>query len=170
MQSFNGGPFLAVKGLIVDMVPARKNGRSDSCTLFFTVEDDNGNVVNMMVTPYTFVADFKPLGVGQEAMFWYRADAPMLLIYPAQYTAVAAAPVKRDRMYDLSYYDESLVNAERTLQLHMDRSVMLRTGSNQYFMGNPAGHNLFVSYAASTRSIPAQTTPLEVFVLCGDMQ
>lgn len=170
MYPYDRGPFLAVSGLIVDVIPARRNGRSDSCILYFTVEVDDGNVVNIMVTPSTFVADWKPLGVGQEVIFWYRADAPMPLIYPPQYTAVVAAPVKRDRMYDVSFYNDSLVNAERTLQLRIDKSVMLRTGNNQFFQGSPANHNLFVSYTTSTRSLPAQTTPVEVIVLCGEMQ
>lgn len=170
MDSFSGGPFLAVKGMIVDVTPARGNGRSDSCTLFFTVEEDNGNIVNFRVLPSTFVAEWKPLAVGEEGIFWYRADAPMLLIYPPQHTAVAAAPVRTDRMYDVSFYDDSLVNAEHTLKLRMDKSVKLRTVGNQYFQGSPANHNLFVSYSDSTRSIPAQTTPQEVIVLCGEMQ
>lgn len=170
MDFMERGPFLAVKGMIVDVMPARGNGRSDSCTLFFSVEDDNGNIVNFMVLPSTFVAEWKPLAVGQEAVFWHRADAPVPLIYPPRYTAAAAAPVRRDRMYDVSFYDNSLVNAEHTLQLHMDKSVQLRTTNNQYFQGSPANHNLFVSYSDSTRSIPAQTTPNEVVVLCGEMQ
>lgn len=170
MYPLSRGPFLAVKGMIVDVMPARMNGRSDSCILYFTVEDDDGNTVNFMVTPHTFVADWKPLTVGQEVIFWYRADAPVPLIYPPQYMAVAAATVKSDRMYDVSFYDDSLVNAEHTLQLHMDKSVELRTGNNQYFQGNPANHNLLVSYSSSTRSIPAQTTPTQVIVLCDEPQ
>ncbi len=170
MYPFSRGPFLAVKGMIVDVTPARTNGSLDGCILYFTLEDDDGNTVNFMVTPYTFVADWKPLAVGQEAIFWYRADAPVPLIYPPQYTAAAAALVRRDRMYDVSFYDDSLINAEHTLQLHMDNSVELRTGNNQYFQGSPANHNLFVSYSSSTRSIPAQTTPLRVIVLCDELQ
>lgn len=170
MDVYGRGPFLAVKGMIVDVVPARGNGQSDSCILYFTVEDDNGNIVNFMVLPSTFVAGWEPLAVGREAIFWHRADAPVPLIYPPRYTAVAAAMVRRDCMYDMSFYDASLVNAEHTLQLHMDKSVRLRTVNNQYFQGSPANHNLFVSYSASTRSIPAQTTPQEVVVICGEMQ
>lgn len=167
MYSVNNGPFLTVQGRIVDAVPAGKNDRAQSCAIYFTVEDGQRNIVTVVVTPNTFVADWKPLNVGQEAIFWHRADAPMLLIYPPRYTAAAAAPFKSGRMYDVSFYDDSLVNAERTLQLHLDRSVMLRTSGNQYFQGNPANHELFVSYTNSTRSIPAQTTPTEVIVLCG---
>ncbi|MCM1113155.1 MAG: hypothetical protein NC399_07885 [Muribaculum sp.] len=163
--------FASVQGVIVDAVPARTgNGRSDSCVLYFTVEEENGNIVNFMVTPLTFVVDWKPLSVGMQCTFWYRTDAPTLLIYPPQYTAVAAAPVRAGRLIDVGFYDTALVNDTHTLQLRLDKSVRLRTVNNQYFQGNPAGHNLVVSYTTSTRSIPAQTTPQEIVVLCDEAQ
>lgn len=162
--------FASVRGIIVDMVPSRTgNGNSDSCFMFFTVEDENGNIVNFMVTPDTFVVDRKPLGVGMECVFWYMTDEPVPLIYPPQYRAAVAAQRRNDRMLDVSFYNDMLVNEEHTLQLNMDKSVALRTTNNQYFQGNPANHNLVVSYTTSTRSIPAQTTPQEVIVLCGQM-
>lgn len=161
--------FASVQGMIVDVVPARAgNGRSESCILYFTVEDDNGNIVNFMVTPFTFVVDWEPLSVGMRGTFWYRTDAPTLLIYPPQYTAVVAAPVRPGRFIDVGYYDTALVNDTHTLQLRLDRSVRLRTINNQYFQGSPANHNLVVSYTTSTRSIPAQTTPQEIVVLCDE--
>lgn len=161
--------FAAVRGVIVDIVPERaQNGRSDGCILYFAVEDGDGNIVNFMVTPYTFVMDWEPLAVGMEGIFWYRTDAPMVLIYPPRYTAVVAAPVKAGRMIDVSFYDDALVNEEHMLQLRLDRTVKLRTTNNQYFLGSPADHDLVVSYTTSTRSIPAQTTPDEIVVLCGE--
>ncbi|MCM1100847.1 MAG: hypothetical protein NC079_01025 [Clostridium sp.] len=163
--------FAGVRGVIVDIAPARAGeGRSDSCILYFTVEDENGNIVTFMVTPYTFVLDGEPLLMGTESIFWYRTDAPTVLIYPPQYTAVVAAPVKAGRMLDVSFYDDALVNEEHSLQLNLDRSVRLRATNGQYFMGNPANHNLVVSYTTSTRSIPAQTTPREVVVLCDELR
>lgn len=170
MSSCHSCSYASVQGTIVDIVPARAgDGRSDSCILYFTVEDDNGNIVNFMVTPRTYVVDYKPLNVGMKCIFWYRTDVPAILIYPPQYTAVVAAPQRRDRMMNVSYYDAALVNEERTLQLHMDRSVALRTTNNQYFQGSPANHNLVVTYTNSTRSIPAQTTPESIVVLCDEM-
>ena len=60
----------------------------------------------------------------------------------------------------------ALVNEDQTLQLNMDGSVNVRTTNNQYFQGSPANHDLVVVYGSSTRSIPAQTTPELVVVLC----
>lgn len=157
-----------VTGTIVDMVPTMIGSRrANGCMIFVTLEDTNGNTVNFIMTPATYVVDFETLSVGMMCTFWYAADAPMPLIYPPQYNAVAAAREKRERMVNVDFYDRSLVNEERTLQLNMDASVDVRTTNNQYFQGSPANHDLVVVYESSTRSIPAQTTPKLVVVLCG---
>lgn len=159
--------FASVSGMIVDVMAERiGENRPGSCILYFTVEDDAGNITNFMVTPDTFVLDFEPLTTGKRATFWYRTDAPAVLIFPPRYTAVAAAADRNDRMVNVSFYNEQLVNQEMNLQLRLDDSTELRTTNNQYFLGNPANHNLMVSYTTSTRSIPAQTTPQKVYVLC----
>ncbi len=59
-----------------------------------------------------------------------------------------------------------MLNEAHTLQLNLDGSVEVRTTNNQLFQGSPAGHNLVVEYDSSTRSIPAQTTPKRIVVLC----
>ena len=159
--------FEAVTGTIVDMVPARiGNRRASGCMIFVTLEDMNENTVNFVMTPATFVVDFETLSVGMNCTFWYAADAPAPLIYPPQYNAVAAAQTKNGRFVDVGFYNMSLVNDTQTLQLNMDGSVDVRTTNNQYFQGSPANHNLVAVYSSSTRSIPAQTTPGKVYVLC----
>lgn len=159
--------FAFVSGVIVDVMAERTaEGQPDSCVLYFTVEDDNGNITGFMVTPDTFVLDFVPLTTGMRASFWYRTDAPAMLIYPPRYTAVAAAQERNDRNVNVSFYDSQLINQEITLQLRLDDSVRIRTTNNQYYMGNPGNQNLLVCYTTSTRSIPAQTTPQNVYVLC----
>ena len=162
-----GSRFGSVTGTIVEIVPTRMGSRrADGCILFATLEDTDGNTVNFVISPATYVVDFETLSVGMMCTFWYAADAPMPLIYPPQYNAVAAAQAKVERMVDVGYYDRSLVNDAQTLQLNMDGSVDVRTTNNQYFQGSPADHDLVVVYESSTRSIPAQTTPKLVVVLC----
>ncbi len=165
--NFRRNSFGSVRGTIVELVPMRMgNRRMDPCMLFATVEDMDGNIVNFMITPSTYVVDFTTLSVGMLCTFWYNADAPVPLIYPPQYNAVVVAQERNDRFVDVSFYNTSLVNAEQTLQLNIDGGVDIRTTNNQYYQGNPANHNLVVSYATSTRSIPAQTTPNRIVVLC----
>lgn len=167
MNSYRRNSFGAVTGIIVDMVPTRMgNRRADGCVIFTTVEDMDGNTVNFIISPSTFVVDWETLSVGMRCTFWYRTDAPTPLIYPPQYNAVVVAQEKNERMVDVGYYNASMINEAQTLQLNIDGSVDIRTTNNQYFQGSPANHNLVVVYETSTRSIPAQTTPDEVIVLC----
>ena len=100
--SVRRGRFGAVTGLIVDLMPARMGSRrAEGCVIFVTVEDEEGNTVNFIMSPATYVADFDTLSVGMNGTFWYELDAPAPLIYPPQYNAVVAAKEKRGRMVDV---------------------------------------------------------------------
>lgn len=159
--------FGSVTGTIVELIPARMGGnRTNGCVLFVSLEDLEGNMVNFVLSPSTYVVDFETLSVGMLCTFWYAMDAPAPLIYPPQYSAVAAAQEKNGRMVSVGYFNSSLVNEDQTLQLNLDGRVDVRTTNNQYFQGSPSNHNLVVTYGNSTRSIPAQTTPIKVVVLC----
>ncbi len=159
--------FGSVTGMIVDLMPARMGSRrAEGCVIFVTVEDQDGNTVNFTMGTATYVVDFDTLSVGMTCTFWYELDAPAPLIYPPQYSAVVAAQEKRERMVDVDYYDAGLLNEAHTLQVNLDGSVEVRTTNNQLFQGSPGGHNLVVIYDSSTRSIPAQTTPKQIVVLC----
>lgn len=161
-----GSLYASITGTIVDMVPTRTSRQVSGCTIFVTLEDKEGNTVNFILSPDTYVVDFVTLSEGMDVTFWYRTDEPMLLIYPPQYNAAVVAKVQSSRMIDVDYYNSSLVNEGQTLRLNIDGSVSLRTTNNQYFQASPAGQNLVVIYDTSTRSIPAQTTPREIIVLC----
>jgi len=166
-NQFRRSSFASMQGIIVDMVPMRLgNRRADGCMIFVTIEDVDGNTVNFIISPSTFVVDYTTLSVGMRCDFWYRTDSPVPLIYPPQYNAVVVAETRSERMVDVGYYNTALINEDQTLQLNIDGGVDLRTTNNQYFQGNPANHNLVVIYETSTRSIPAQTTPSKVIVLC----
>lgn len=157
----------SVTGTIVDLIPTRQgNGRTDGCVTFVEMEDMDGNTVHFVLTPVTYVVDFETLSAGMTCTFWYEADAPMPLVYPPRYNAVVAAQEKNGRMVNVGFYNRSLINESNTLQLNLDQTVEVRTTNNQYFQGSPANHNLVVVYGNSTRSIPAQTTPMKVVVLC----
>ena len=74
--SFKRSRFGSVTGTIVELVPTRiGNRRADGCMLFITVEDMDGNTVNFVVTPSTYVVDFETLAVGMMCTFWYSMDA-----------------------------------------------------------------------------------------------
>ncbi len=166
-NAVSNNTFARVTGTIVEMVPVRMgNRRVNPCLIFVTVEDVDGNTVNFTISPNTYVADYETLSVGMMCTFWYRTDAPVPLIYPPQYNAVVVAPERNGRRMDVSFYNTALVNEEQNLQLNIDNGVEIRTTNNQYFQGSPANRNLVVFYENSTRSIPAQTTPNKIVVLC----
>lgn len=168
-QNMQTPVFYAVEGTIVELRSAAsgRRGAADACQLFAAVEDSDGNIVNFVISPSTYVADFVTLREGMEAVFYYRADAPVPLIYPPQYSAVVVVPRQRNGMFvTVGYFNAALINTEQTLQLNMTSRVQVLTTNNQRFLGSPAQHNLVVFYETSTRSIPAQTTPQKVVVLC----
>lgn len=159
--------FGSVSGRIVDLMPYGMRGMgTDACVMMATVEDEEQNITNFMISPTTYIVDFVTLSVGMMCTFWYRLDVPVPLIYPPQYQAVVVAQMKDNRSVEVSRFDEMLVNETHTLQLNLGDKVKLRTSNNQKYQGNPANHELVVIYDMATRSIPAQTTPLEVIVLC----
>lgn len=170
MTPMRKGTFASVTGTIVDMIPTRMgNRRANPCMIYTTIEDMDGNTVNFIISPTTYVADNETLSVGMMCTFWYRTDAPVPLIYPPQYNAVVVAQEKNGRSIDVSFYNSALVNEAQTLQLNLDGMVDVRTTNNQYYQGSPANHNLVVYYDNTTRSIPAQTTPKKIVVLCDQM-
>lgn len=159
--------YYMVEGTIVEIEPTRMGrNRANGCIMFISVEDMEGNIVNFIVTPSTFVVDFTQLREGMRCLFYYRADAPAPMIYPPQFNASVVAPLINGQFVSVGYFNNSLVNEEQSLQIHLDSSTSVLTTNNQIYMGSPAGHNLVVLYENSTRSIPAQTTPKKIIVLC----
>ena len=51
--------------------------------------------------------------------------------------------------------------------MNLSNATEVVTRNNQTFYGNPGGNTLVVLYSATTRSVPPQTTPDKVIVLCG---
>ena len=171
-MQFNGNrrrekSYRGIQGTIVSMEPTRiGNRRADGCMIFVGLEDRDGNLVNFLVSPTTFALDFVMLREGMEVTMYYRTDEPVPLIYPPQYRAAVVVPQMMGQMVDVDYYNKSLVNQDMTLQLNLTGSVEITTTNNQRFMGSPANNDLVVVYSSSTRSIPAQTTPAKIVVLC----
>ena len=137
-KPFKRNRFGSVTGTIVDMVPTKIGSRrANGCVIFVVLEDMDGNTVNFMLTPSTYVLDFDTLSAGMLCTFWYNADAPMPLIYPPQYNAVVAAQEKNGRNVNVDFYNTAMVNDSKTLEMNMDGSVDVRTTNNQYFQVSP---------------------------------
>ncbi|MBQ7776794.1 MAG: hypothetical protein IJ379_12820 [Lachnospiraceae bacterium] len=167
MNNFRRGRYMGVKGRIVSIEPTRFSNRgAEDCMMFVGVETDDGSMVNFIVSPATFVVDYITLREGMTATFFHRTDVPVPLIYPPQYNAVVVAPEQQGSFVFVGRFNNSLVSDDQSLQLNMNNEVPVVTTMNQTFMGNIANHDLVVIYSNTTRSIPAQTTPSKVVVLC----
>lgn len=142
------------------------NRRNSGCSQLVTLEDEEGMVVQFIVTPATYVVDGVTLYEGMQTVMFYDTNAPAVLIYPPRYRAEIVAQNVPDVNIAAGFFDRNLTNADQTLKLNVASSTVTVTANNQTFTGNVGGRSLIVFYGATTRSIPAQTTPDKIIVMC----
>lgn len=159
--------YMRVQGTITEITPMTINGgRNSGCVQMMTVEGMDGSIVNFIVSPSTYVLDGVTLFEGMSVVMFYDADLPVPLIYPPQYQAAVAAYAANGSNVAVGYFDRNLTSDALSLKLNIGVNTQIVTMNSQTFTGNPAGRNLIVVYGASTRSIPAQTTPDRIIVMC----
>lgn len=158
--------YLSVRGTITQIMRGGRAGFG-GCSQMIEVQDAEGGITNFFITPDTYVVDFEPLSQGMEVEVFYNASLPAALIYPPQFTAAVVAPVRESQSVHVGFFDRNLLAADRSLQLNLGRQTEVVTRNNQTFSGNPGGNVLIVLYSRMTRSIPPQTTPEKVIVMCG---
>ena len=160
-------PFLSVEGTITNILPTQTTSTSwSSCTLMITVMTDTQGEVNLTADSRTFVLNQQRLRIGDRIIAFYDGSAPVPLIYPPQYRPVAIARVENGQQYALDYFDQNLINSTKSLRLTPSASTSTVLPNGLGYMGVPYNHYLFVVYGASTRSIPAITTPYQIVVFC----
>ncbi|MBR5509369.1 MAG: hypothetical protein IKV59_04895 [Lachnospiraceae bacterium] len=115
----------------------------------------------------TYVVDFETLYEGMPVEVFYNANLPAPLIYPPQYVAAVVVPRQENQSVYVGFFDRNLLAADGSLKLNLSRDTEVVTKNNQIFRGNPGGNVLVVLYSQTTRSIPPQTTPDKVVVMCG---
>lgn len=159
--------FLSVEGTLVTLgALGRGFGRTD-CQMIAEMEDRDGRTVNFVISPETYVLDFTTLKEGMDAAVYYRSDAPAPLIYPPRYQAAVVVPERTDGMnVTVGYFDRELINEDMSLQLKPGPDTQVYTVNHQKYFGELDEHDLVVYYGNTTRSIPAQTTPETIIVLC----
>ncbi len=138
---------------------------NDCCSQTMSLRTENG-IVNFMIGPETHVIDNRPLRAGLRVAAFYDASLPVPLIFPPQYQAQIVAVLMRDEQIMLNEFDRNLTARDGSLQLNLARNTNIETLNGQNVSCNPAGRTLLVYYTATTRSIPPQTTPRRVVVLC----
>lgn len=152
--------FVPVVGTVVSV-----NRGTECCNQIMSVRSENG-IVNFIVAPETVIIDSRQIRPGMRIAVFYDADLPAPLIFPPQYRAQIVTTLGRNEQIMLNYFDRTLTAADNSLRLNVDRSTQTEMANGQIFLCNPADQTLLVYYSATTRSIPPQTTPRRLVVLC----
>lgn len=153
--------YISVIGIIERIRPIG----NECCNQTITLRTMNG-IVHFILSPGTYVTDNTPLRIGMRVTAFYDANQPVPLIYPPQYQAAFISRTEPGETVVISYFDNNLLSEEIQLQLNIAPSVRVTTANGQRFNCNPGDNLLMVYYSASTRSIPAQTTPERIIVFC----
>ena len=143
-----------------------QNGEREGCYKLITVENGLGAIVNFVVSPTTYFVDHVMVTVGDRVTGYYDGDAPTLLIYPPQYQALVMVKDSPNQNVKVDYFNSQLVSSDGQLRLNISPYTKIVLTNGQLFSRNPANRDLIVIYGPATKSIPAQTTPYRIIVLC----
>lgn len=136
------------------------------CYKIMQVVSPDGNVVNFIVQPTTYFVGHAMVAVGDRVTGYYDANAPAPAIYPPQLRAIVMARATPGQNVKVDYFNSRLISRDGSLQLNIAPYTRIVLENGQAFTGNPANRDLIVVYGPTTRSIPAQTTPYKIIVLC----
>jgi hypothetical protein len=143
-----------------------QNGKGEGCVKLITVENGLGAIVNFVVSPITYFVDHVMVRVGDQVTGYYDGNAPALLIYPPQYQALVMVKNSPYQNVKVDYFNSELVSSDGQLRLNISPNTQMVLTNGQLFSKNPANRDLIVIYGPTTKSIPAQTTPYRIIVLC----
>lgn len=153
----------------VTMIEDFYTGQNDSsmgCYKFMSLENVDMRIVNFIISPETYFVNHEVIKVGDEVTGFYDANAPTILIYPPQYRAIVIAKNTESENVTVDYFNSELISSDGNLKLNISPSTEVFLTNDQIFNRYPGNRNLIVVYGSTTFSIPAQTTPYKIIVLC----
>lgn len=139
-------------------------------------KDDQNNTVNLKITDDTLVYDnlgnkkaLSDLTDGSKITVFTGSYEPTPLILPVQYTAnIIIINGEKEGNVNADTYladEEGYTNAANTLNIAAADDTKIVDKDEKEYKGDLDKNDLIVFYGASTKSIPAQTTPTKVVVL-----
>ena len=139
-------------------------------------KDDQNNTVNLKITDDTLVYDnlgnkkaLSDLTDGSKITVFTGSYEPTPLILPVQYTAnVIIINGDKEGNVNVDTYladEEGYTNAANNLNIAAADDTKIVDNDEKEYKGDLDKNDLIVFYGASTKSIPAQTTPTKVVVL-----
>jgi hypothetical protein len=160
--------FLSFNGVITAITDfyTGVNNKDIGCYKLMSVENGHGDLVNFIVSPTTYFVDHITMALGNMVTGFYDGNVPVPLIYPPQYNAIVMAEDMPYENVKVDYFDNQLVSSDNTLKLNIAPSTEIILENDQTFTQNPSNRYLIVIYGPTTRSIPAQTVPYKIVVMC----
>ncbi len=138
----------------------------NGCFKLISLLRGDGSIVKFIISPTTYFLDHVMVSIGDRVTGFYDVNVPVILIYPPQCQALI---IEKDNPYQyvkVDYFDSQLVSSDGQLQLNISNYTPILLPKNQTFTLNPVNRNLLVVYGPTTMSIPAQTTPYKIIVMC----
>lgn len=153
--------YIGIVGIIERISPVQ----NQCCNQMLTLRTMNG-IVNFILSPGTYVTDNTPLRTGMRVTAFYDSNQPVPLIYPPQYQASFIGRTEPSETVRIAYFDQTLTSQENQLKINIGPNTRVSTANGQRFTCDLGDNLLMVYYSATTRSIPAQTTPERIIVFC----
>ncbi|EJO5346743.1 hypothetical protein NRP93_000798 [Clostridium botulinum] len=160
--------FLSFNGTItmINDLYAGGTEKEMGCYKLMSVQNYYGDIVNFVISPTTYFVNHITVKPGDIVTGFYDGNAPVPLIYPPQYKAIV---MTKDTLYEnikVDYFNNKLVSSDNTLKLNMSPSTKIILENDQLFTQNISNRYLIVIYGPTTKSIPAQTVPYKIIVMC----
>ena len=151
--------------MISDFITGQ-NGEREGCYKLISVDNGLGASVNFVVSPPTYFVDHVMVAIGDHVTGYYDGNAPVPFIYPPQYQALVMVKNSSFQNVKVDHFNSHMVSSDGQLQLTISPNTQIVLTNGQPFSRNPVNRDLIVIYGPATRSIPAQTMPYRIIVLC----
>lgn len=138
---------------------------NNCCNQTITINTPQG-INNFVLSPETAVVGSAQLRTGMPVAAFYDSTKPVPLIYPPQFQTELITPLQGDETVALKFFRRNLTASDNSLRLNLSRNTRILTLNGQRYSCPPSGNFLLVYYSVTTRSIPPQTTPRKIIVLC----
>lgn len=152
--------YFAFFGGIVQKI--EKRGGTQDLTNVMVISD-SGSEAYLVLSKDTYVSG--TLAVGAKATGYYDKNAPMIMIYPPQYSVEAVIVENGGQNSKVDVFDKDLTSSDNGLKLIISDKTQILSQDGTVYSGTLANRKLAVFYGISTKSIPAQTSPDKVVVL-----
>lgn len=164
------GPYyMEFSGRVIEINPYHNVDGSESGKLFVLAQGaEAGMLMNFVVDEQTVMLTEGEIKLGANIVGFYLGNMPMIMIYPPQaHAALLAVNPPEGQNVKAALFDENLTSDDNDLKLNIGENteIVLQNGEPAPAGLDLSNRRLVVFYTVSTRSIPAQTTPLRVIVL-----